>query len=384
MNRDFLSSWLSSFENTCPDPALEGYAFLSDPERMPYRTVIWIGVLIAIEQIVHAATLAFSSRKTLTFRLKILPFSLPTALSLLWVVFTALSIVMVGLTFRSNAAVLAKAVHVFIEGLFLAFLASAFGYFVFSGVAAFLIISALTLTLTLPCSETIHIAAGSGLLLDAINFLAYALYGLSFPNDTTLWLLIWGLGSHAMYLITQVGVMRWSALSISSKLWFRISGMFFNLVASEFFLAAVRRTILVAKSGIVNLDDWKTEFESGGETLLPVWTARGLRIIGDLRKDIKTRLFAFEPNRTAYTMGGWKYMRNAILPVSGELFIKVNRFSTRIGYSILCFYKKGKDAQTSELQTIREKTAYVLGWMHIRVIYWFVLIVVGSIVGSFN
>lgn len=384
MGRGYLSSWLSSFTETCPDPALEGYASLSDADRYPFRIVMWIGILIAIEQIVHASVLALSSRKKLTFRVKIVPFALPTALALSWVVFTALSIVMVGLTFRSGAAILAKAVHVMVEGLFLAFLASAFGYFVFSGAAVFLIVSAVTLTLTLPCSETIHIAAGSGLFLDAINLLAYALYGLSFPNDTTLWLLIWGLGWHAMYLITQVGVMRWDTLSISSKLWYRISGMFFNLIASEFFLAAVRRTILVAKSGIVPLETWRKEFERDSLPL-PVWTSDGLRLLGTLPENVETRLFAFEPNRAAYTLGGSKYAINAFLPFSGEYFVRVQNGMARIQSSILCYYRRGAvEERTADIQRIRDKAGYVIGWMHIRGFYWVILVATGWLVGSFN
>lgn len=80
-----LASWLYSFNSTCPDPALNGYDDLPENERYAPRMVIWIGLLLAMEQFWHGFVLALSARGRLDFfDLRIAPrFRLPIGLALL-------------------------------------------------------------------------------------------------------------------------------------------------------------------------------------------------------------------------------------------------------------------------------------------------------------
>ena len=376
-----LSSWLFEFNNTCPDAGLGGYVALSEAEQYAPRTFVWIGILLAAEQFCHAVVLALSSRKRLTFKLQTMPaFELPTAVAILWVMFTALSIFLVSITYRSNAAVLAKTFHVAAEATFLVLLSVAFGLYVCSALCALLVFIVLTMVLTLPCDETIYLAAVSGLILDAINFLAYAWFGITRANDSILWLLIGGLGWHAMYLLTFLGLVRWSMLGALTKAWLRVLGMYFNIIADEFVLHAVRCAMMHPRLGMVDLKEWANEHEA---ELLCVWTGNGLRVLGRLPENEVVRVFAFEPLRTAYTPLAWYYVFNAVLPFWGEVCLLRRDRTTTVTPSLLCAFGWLGSYDVVDIHMLPRSTAYVVSWNQVRSLYWIGLIICGVVLAYF-
>ena len=191
---------------------------------------------------------------------------------------------LIGITFRSNAAVLSKTLHVTSEAFFLAAITVAFGLPVIAGAVIVTSVVTLLLTLTMPCFETIEVAARTGMVLDAINFLSYAWYGLTRPNDYQLWTFIWGLGFHALYLIAAITVSREHG-SPELLLGLRIIGLYANIIASEFFLLVARRELGLATSGRVkSIKAWQNMLKDVN-TPLCIWTTRGLRVIAPVHPD---------------------------------------------------------------------------------------------------
>lgn len=382
-----LSSWLSQYNETCADPALLGYNRLPDHEKLVPRVFIWIGVALAFEQVVHAFTLGLGSRRRLIFGLTTRPFRLPTGLALAWVIFTAVSIVLTALTFRSNAAILSKTVHVMIEGLFLMFLLGAFGFRCLAGVVGFFLLVGIVTVLALPCSETVLYAGSSGLFLDAVNFLIYAWYGISQPNDYRLWLLIWAFGWHALYLISMVGVMRWDTIGDASKLGWRISGLYANIVASELFLAAVRREMKLADGGIVDVKAWSTRFdrEDLEQSPLCVWTRNSLRLLGPPPpEDEEREISLFQPGRTAFTRRALHKSMYAFFPIFSNRATCTRRgTATRLEFALLCGYGWFQNETVDKINHVSVSSVYVLSWGNVRAVYWLVCVVVALVAASY-
>lgn len=381
-----LSSWLSHYNNTCPDPALIGYDHLTDNQKAVPRVFIWIGVVLAFEQVVHALTLGLGSRRRLIFGVTTRPFRLPTGLALAWVIFTALSIVLTALTFRSNAAILSKTVHVVIEGLFLMFLSGAFGFRLLAGVVGFFLLVGIVTVLALPCSETVRYAGSSGLFFDAVNFLVYAWYGISQPNDYQLWLVIWAFGWHALYLISMVGVMRWD-ISDASKLGWRISGLYFNIVASELFLAAVRREMKLADGGIVDPKAWSTRFDDGDleHSPLCVWTRDSVRLLGPPPpEDEEREISLFQPGRTAFTRRALHKSVYAFFPIfTNKATCTRHGMATRVEFALLCGYGWFQNETIAKINQVSASSVYVLSWGNVRAVHWLVCFVVALVLASY-
>ena len=382
-----FAEWIHQFNATCPDPGLDSYLQLDGAARAVPRTLIWIGALIALEQCSHAAMIALSARRRRVawWRFEVTPrFVLPIALALLWAFFTALSIFMVPVTFRSNAAVLAKTLHVAVEASFLILLASAFGYNFLAAIAATLVIIDLVMVLALPCADTIMLAAMSGLVLDAVNFLAYAWYGVFRPDDALLWTLIGGLGWHAFYLVTYVGIQRWEFLSNLARISMRVIGMLANLIADEFFLAAARQCLNLSNDVCIDIRRWK------GRKFDPpraVWTRQGLRLIGDVINDGKPHVIDMHsPNRTGYMLSSSWRMLCALWPLSSGSIEYTRRGAvTTLRYSSLCTFKLFAPEEVVDVQQIDESGPMLVpSFMVFRPILWLALIVVGVGFGQMN
>lgn len=384
MQRSALSSWMFHFSNTCPDPGLKAYQELDESEAVSPRIVMWIGLLVAAEQVIHAITLAFSARKPLRFTLtNTRPFELPIGLALTWVVFTALSIVLVALTFRSNAAILVKTLHVVAESGFLIIISVAYGFYVFASTVTCVVLVVLSLVFTLDCDESVLFASFSGLTLDAVNFFVYAGFGFSRADDKILWLLIGGLGWHGMYLLTQLEVMRWEFLDGLVKLWFRIFGMYFNLIASEFFLSASRRSLMDTRFGTLDLKEWAAGRDDDDSTPYCVWTRDGLRLIGPVPEYVDCRVFAFNPHRTAYTPSTLHYAFNALFPLGSTVTYRREGNITSVWYAVGCeFVWIRSSHDIVRVNSVPVKTAYVVSWIQIRFVYWCVCLLLGYAIGS--
>ena len=383
--RAALSSWMYKFSGTCPDPALKAFQTLDESDVALPRIAIWVGVLVAAEQAIHAFTLAVSARRPVHFtRMRIKPFRLPIGLALTWVVFTALSVVLVALTFRSNAAILAKSMHVAAEAGFLILLSTAFGLHLFAATVACLVLVVIMFVFTMNCEDSVMFAATSGLLLDATNFFVYACFGFSMPKDDTLWTLVAGLGWHAMYLVTQLEVMRWSFLEPVAKLWFRIAGLYFNLVASEFFLAACRRALMDTCSGNVNLREWASRRPDDDLEPYCIWTRHGVRLIGQVPENVDCRVNGFEPHRTAYTRAAIYYALNALCPLCATIRYHRKSDTTTVRCAIGCGFGWVRPVDVVGINHIPATHAYVLSWQQVRLTYWCALIAIGCIVGQYR
>lgn len=376
-----LAEWVHRFNATCPDPGLDSYVRLDGAERAVSRTLIWIGALIGLEQCLHAVVLALRTdrRRDSWWRFSATPhFVLPLALTLAWAFFTALSVFMVAVTFRSNAAVLSKTVHVAVEASFLILLLATFGYTLLAALATTLVIVDLVMVLALPCADTIMLASMSGLVLDAANFLAYTWYGMSHPDDAVLWTLIGGLGWHALYLVTYVGVQRWRFLSDFARISMRMFGMLANLIADEFFLAAARHRLGLSRGALLlNVHRWKrVPFDPPR----PVWTRDGLRLVGNVADDGQARVIPlYASNRTGYMLfSSWWRILCALWPFSSTSVEYTRRGPlTTLRYAVLCRFGVASE-EVVDVQRVDESGPMLVpSFMVFRPILWLVLVVVG-------
>lgn len=373
-----LSSWLYVFDDTCPDEGLLAFQRLDAATARAPRVAIWIGLLLAAEQAVHVAVVALTSRAPLQYRMRVVPeFSLASGAALLWSLFTALSILLVSATFRSSAAVLAKILHVASEAYFLVLLSSAFGMYSASGIVVVFVVCVVLFGVSLPCDETIGVAATGGLALDSANFLAYATLGLSRPDDPVLWLLIGGFGWHALYLVTFVGVNVW-VMGDAARTWFRVAGMAFNIVAIEFVLAAAKRALRLGASGEVDLKEWHESFDD--EELRVVWTRDGIRLLGVLAEGETRSASTHEPHRTAYAEGALWRSVFAVLPSGGKVSCTRVGSDASVRTGFLCSLGCRPAAVVRDVSRGPER-ARVLSWTDVRRVYWLCLVALGVVLG---
>ena len=274
--------------------------------------------------------------------------------------------------------------HVAVEASFLILLASAFGYNFIAALATLLVIVDLVMVVALPCADTILLAAMSGLVLDAVNFLAYAWYGVFRPDDTTLWTLIGGLGWHAFYLVTYLGIQRWKFLSDSARVSMRIVGMVANLVADEFFLAAARQRLDLTNDVFVDVRQWKT---TRFDPPRAVWTRQGLRLVGEVVDDGKPHVINLHsPNCNGYMPSSSWRMLCALWPFSsGSVEYTRKGPITTLRYSFLCTFKLLRSEEVVDVQQIDESgLMFVPSFMVFRPIFWLVLAIVGVGIGQMN
>lgn len=385
-----VASWFPYYETQCPDAALVAYDAMSDEEKESPRILIWIGMLLALEQAWHAVTLLTSARsRDLRISVTTTPRFRPPLLTIfLWVIFTSLSIVLVGVTFRSNAAVLSKTLHVSSEALFLMALSVAFGYTSVAGVIGVITILALLQAVTLPCDESIEFAARSGMLLDAFNFVAYAWYGMTLPNDPQLWTFIWGLGCHAVYLLTAMLVSRQHGAE-RTLVGLRILGVYANILASEFFLLICRREIGVSGGGRVSLKKWQVQRCDTSDDPLCVWTRGGIRLLANSGVGgsgaVKT-IYPFRFGRTAYLPGARIHMLLAILPILGSAArcTSMEDGVTRVEFSILCGYFPSTAVTIPDIKRIDNNglSGFVLAWWHVRMVKMLIAILMGTVLAT--
>ena len=371
-----LASWLPDFgaEYTCPDMGLRSYLALDD--RTGPRVIIWFGVMWAIEQTLHAIVLFTSHRLKITAFPRFFPrYTLPTGLVLAWVVFTGLSLVLVPLTFRSSAAILAKTLHVTTETLFLVTLAVAFELHLFAAACLMLVVVVLMLVLTLPCKMIVIAASVSGIVLDSVNFLAHALYGIRHPNDAILWTLIGGFGWHALYLLSYLGIMRWRMANVG-RVTLRIFGMYANNIANEFFLSAARQRLYGRlPTGIVTVREWA----AASDRILCVWTPTTLVVLNAPEgADVTTNGYA--PYTTAYVGASLVRLVNAVFPWRGRLALRRRGHEVDVRETVLCTTCVRAEATSVVADGQR---AIVFGWMSLRVAYWGLALLVGAVAASY-
>jgi hypothetical protein len=371
-----LSSWLDHFSDTCPDEGLQSYTTLSEGSQRLPRTIIWIGVLWAFEQSLRAVLVAFQlPRPSLRFVMRFRPtFALPTALVLLWVFFTALSIIMVGLTFRSSAALLVKTFHVATETTFLVTLLVAFRFDVFAAAAIVFVTAVMSMVFTLPCEEMVGYASTGGLILDSINFLALSWYGLSRPDDSTLWTLIGGFGWHSLYLLTYLVIKKWKVSAIG-LVWFRIAGMIFNIVASEFLLRAVALSQPDRRTGWMDTRTWLAADEAPAVLWCNgrAWLRR--KSAANTDADVVPTHAA---DRTAYATKDVYRAWHVFLLTGGVL----TTAGTQVTRSVLCS-PIGGTASIDDAERAPCTRVFVVPTAWVRIVWWTILAATGVVLGAF-
>ena len=248
----------------------------------PLLWVVWVGICLAVERGVSSLILVLTTRPN--FRMRLYPsYTAPHTWALLWAFFTSMSIALVATTSRGSLAVLFKTLHVITEAAFLVLITLRLGMPTVAAVAAAFVLGVAGLVVTAPCSQTITLAAFSGLAVDSLNFLAHLSLGVRQCDNPVLWSLIAAFGWHAGYLVTFYVVQRWPASVVGSATLAtaRVLGMVFNLVAIWIVVASSRR----AKYGsdihpgqALTLAEWR-DLNAGHARVL--WTETQVAVIED-------------------------------------------------------------------------------------------------------
>ena len=224
----------------------------------------------------------------------------------------------------------------------------------------------LLLVVAIPCEKVVLGASVGGIVLDSINFLAHAYYGVQHPNDAILWTLIGGFGWHALYLLSYVGIMRWR-MAAFGRVSLRIFGMLANNVANEFFLAACRADLYGAGAvaGVVDLREWAADAADG---VLSVWTSSALVVLRT-PEGREVDFHAHAPYRTAYVGLGALRALHVLFPLRGHMRV-VRRDATTLDVreSVLCAYCVRGCALDRLPAEVR--TGFVPGWTSVRAMYW--------------
>jgi len=365
-NFNYLSRFVEP-TSICPDKGLRAISELSDPNFL--SVIAWLGIFLSIEQAIHAIVIFLHSPKKINFVTKVNPFVFPSGLALLWVFFTATSHILVGLTWRSNVAVLTKVLHVAVEATFLVQLLLNFGFYFLSGFALLVVSIILFMSLTLPCSATIDFASFSGILLDSTNYLSYVYLGLTKRRNTTLWFAIAAFGFHVLYLLSFIGVQKWHMIN-ELRGSFRLSGMVFNIIASEIFLRLVQNLQYGHVPFRVDTKKWMMNHDR-----VSIWTKEGV-LIKEFTNPQSQQINLFDPYTTGFVSIS-PVMINCFIPILGTSIVSIHDDKhLKIHWSILCAFciksiipKHGN---------IPDKV-YVFNWNHIRLFYQFIAIVIALI-----
>lgn len=238
----------------CRDLGVQGLAVM-DPQA-PLYWVVWLGVCLATERLL--ATIPLFWRVRTSWSMTVYPhYTPPYAVIALWNIFTALSIILVAVTFRSSIAVVFKTAHVATEAYFLAFVLYRQRLQIAAAISTVATVVIVGFVLSFSCVDTMTIAAVSGLVMDSTNVIVHIIVGLQQPSNTNLWRTIHGFAWHALYLLTYVGVQRWN-ISMSSRAYLRVFGMLFNNVALYVFVHLLRRVSL-PMPGSYRWSEWRRE-----------------------------------------------------------------------------------------------------------------------------
>lgn len=212
---------------SCPDVAMQ---FMDG--HTAFMPIVAAGVAWSAEQTVWAGVL-LARVGEMGARSSFGPYRPGLLLVWLWAFFTAASVTLVGVTWRSDAAVLAKTLHVATEAAFLWQILARRGFHVASSLVAATVFYALAFAVTMPCEVSLVLATTAGFVLDSANFVAHLLIGS--PR-----LVLYAFACHALYLGLYFSLfMLGLGDEVGGSL--RSAGMLFNLVAVEFAMEHVRR-----------------------------------------------------------------------------------------------------------------------------------------------
>lgn len=357
-----------SRENSCPDNGILAIEDMQDPTI--YYFFIWVIICISLEQAIHVCTLLWKNYNSLKVTLNLRPYQFQTGLALLWTLFTASSHILVCLTWRSNAAVFTKGLHVLTEAIFLIQIALSLGFRLFASVCSFLIFVILIFVTTLPCKATVTAASYSGIILDSVNFVAHLMYGLSNSRDPILWRAISAFGFHLLYLSLFVLVENENfKLSQDNVAILRIVGAYCNYIAGEIFINICYKLLYNKKSLWVRSNDWIEE-----NTIVNVWKNDELIIFGASKKN-DFAIDIFEPYTTAFD--GFNFaILNMYFPIFGRIWVTDRGTSYHVEYSILCTI--GKKMNIPRINTFSDKV-FVLNWYVFRLPFIILSVIISVI-----
>ena len=345
----------------CPDKGLNALENLDD-NVLVY--LMWVVLLLSLEQIIHAIILLFMSVPKFTANLY--PYTAPTTWAIVWVITTGASIFLVGITWRSSAAILAKGLHVGAEAMFLILLSNELKYHIFSASALSLVIFVFLLIFSLPCKYTVDLASISGIVLDSFAFISHLLLLMSQRNNIELRWIVLGFGFHELYLVTFIILNRipenFEAMSA-----LRLFGAYSNIVANECFIRCVQHITFVRKSLFVYDDQIRDEL---------VWTNHGLRIAGE---PIENKVYAvFGVSQTLFEVECAWLGFFTLLPGLSLKFSKKNGDKFLFNCYLLCLYVC--DINIKKLSPISMHPYYIsITWNIVRVFYVFVCFILAII-----
>lgn len=244
--------------SNCPDKGLEALLQMNDPLLDFYE---WVIILVALEQLLTLSLVATRTYNSLTYFVNDIftNCKVATGLILWWSIFTAASVLLIGITMRANIAVYAKTIHVFVEALFLINFYSALkSNTVSAGVSLIIGFVALWVLSFADCDESVGLAALSGLTLDLFNFVSYLFLAFTQPGNRNLWTFVHGLGWHALYVIifSCINVYTFPQASYATL---RLLGAAFNIVSVELFILLLVRIHLNSEllAGWTTIGEWK-------------------------------------------------------------------------------------------------------------------------------
>tara|TARA_B100001741_G_C16548099_1_gene597915 strand:- start:1047 stop:2195 length:1149 start_codon:yes stop_codon:yes gene_type:complete len=350
----------------CPDRGLRSISNIAQPNILV--TIAWMGAFFSMEQAIHAILIFLHSKNRPKFYTRIDPFVFPTGIALLWVLFTAVSHILVGFTWRSNAAVLTKTLHVATEATFLVQLCMAFGFYGLAAAALLVVFIILTMVFTLPCSATIGIASLSGIALDSTNFLAFVYLGCTKRKNREIWMAISAFGFHVLYLMSLLFVQNYDYFSDYVRGSFRLSGMVFNIIASEIFLRLVHMIEYDPDPLIVDTEDWIAKRE-----IVSIWTEHGLIIKGYFGRE-PMHINVFDPYVSGYS-GCMIQILNAYIPLFGNCVVShYDDKHLQLKWSFLfAFCVTSKIPKRSEIPD----RVLVLTWNYIRLPFQILFVLCG-------
>lgn len=290
--------------------------------RSPLHLIVSVGMFLAFDRLLATMSLLpLAVRRATRVRMQVFPqYDPPDVLLLLWNVFTALSIMLVASTARSQLSIVFKTLHVIVEACLLV---SILWYHQMRGLAATAASAVLVvgfLVLVYPCDVSIQWAETAGLVLDSINFLTHLIVARGQPGNLDLRRTVRGLGLHAAYLVLYLVVNdlhRFVALEVPEGLraTLRVAGMVLNLAAVAVFVR-LERSRLLPPAGVMSLAAWRTAHAGTPRAL---WTSPTDVCLEDAEDGELVALH--RPHETAYhtdeAFPGWRRMANAARLVSG-------------------------------------------------------------------
>jgi hypothetical protein len=223
---------------------------------------------------------------------------------------------------------------------------------------------------TLPCTATLGLASLSGIALDSTNFVAFVYLGFTKRKNREIWMAISAFGFHVFYLISLLFVQNYDGFSDDARGSIRLSGVIFNIIASEIFLRLVHLIEYDPDSLFVDVEDWIAKRE-----IVSIWTKNGVRIKGYFGRE-PMQINVFDPYVSGYSVCVPQII-NAYIPLFGNCVVSPYddshlqlKWSFMFAFCFTTRIPKRFDCP---------KRVFVLTWNYIRLPFQILFVVIGLV-----